>query len=258
MGALQQTLSQQEDRSHHKKMRTSFLFLLAFACTSHAQLTGCGSPEAAPVLNGVDIVATFAQAKAGTPTAPPVMGSSTFNHTDSEGFVFHFSSADNAAAYAASPTSYPVGAGGYCGLSISGGDPACSYQVCQGGACLTSASTYELASDGQLYFFLGPGAMRIFNEDGSKNTAGCAANIKAVQNLTKTTCWNTDKFNCHGGGPPSPPWCTNKCDDHPRMCHDVSCADLVKKYPCDQFYCDTCKYAGWCDKQCHTGACKRL
>merc|ERR1712167_110156 len=80
-------------------MRTSFLFLLAFACTSHAQLTGCGSPDAAPVLNGVDIVATFAQAKAGTPTAPPVMGSSTFNHTDSEGFVFHFSSADNAAAY---------------------------------------------------------------------------------------------------------------------------------------------------------------
>lgn len=112
--------------------------------------------------------------------------------------------------------------------------------------------------------------MRIFNSDEAKNTAGCAANIKAVQNLTKTTCWNTDKFNCHGGGPPgpspgpSPPGppgpagCTNKCDDHPRACHMVSCADLVKKYPCDKYYCETCQYAGWCDKQCGFGPCKRL
>lgn len=110
------------------KMRTIFSLLLAYACTTQGQLTSCGSPEAGPVLvtsqdkpslnalshlnlactrwppqNGIDIVATFAQAKAaqgGTPTAPPVMGASDFNHTDSEGFVYHFSSADNAAAYA--------------------------------------------------------------------------------------------------------------------------------------------------------------
>merc|ERR1711871_289860 len=80
------------------KMRTIFSLLLAYACTTQGQLTSCGSPEAGPVLNGIDIVATFAQAKAaqgGTPNAPPVMGASEFNHTDSEGFVYHFSSADN-------------------------------------------------------------------------------------------------------------------------------------------------------------------
>jgi len=247
-------------------MRAASLMLVLFSSTVvQSQLTSCGAATAGPVLNGVDIVATFTQAKAGTPTEPPVMGSAEYNFTDSEGFTFHFSSAANAASYSASPSSYPVGAGGYCGLAVSGGDPACGYQVCEGGACLSSASTYKLASDGKLYFFLGPGAENIFSSDEAKNAAGCTANIAAVQNKTGTTCWNTDKFNCHGGGPPGPSpgpgpapgTCQNLCDNHPRPCGGQTCEELTQKYPCDKYYCDNCTYAGWCDKTCGTGACAK-
>lgn len=52
--------------------------------------------------------------------------------------------------------------------------------------------------------------------------------------------------------------CTNKCDDTGE-CGDpagAKCADLVKQYPCDQYYAPGKQYAGWCDKQCGYAGCK--
>ena len=43
--------------------------------------------------------------------------------TDGEGFTFYFENEDNLEAFQAHKDSYPVGAGGYCGLAVSGQDP---------------------------------------------------------------------------------------------------------------------------------------
>jgi len=56
--------------------------------------------------------------------------------------------------------------------------------------------------------------------------------------------------------PPPSPGCDNKCDTT-GQCGD-SCANLVQKYSCQTEYCDTCKWAGWCDKQCNMGSCKKV
>ena len=57
----------------------------------------------------------------------------------------------------------------------------------------------------------------------------------------------------HAQPVPAPWACTNKCDDT-GQCGDT-CSNLVKKYACSTTYCDSCPYAGWCDKECNTGAC---
>ncbi len=114
-----------------------------------------------------------------------------------EGFEFWFSSQDNLKDYESNPDDFPIGAGGYCGLAVSGGDPACDYEVCQGPACVEKSTTYEIAN-GKLYFFLGDGAMKIFNQDKNASATNCEANVLAVQNATGITCYNTDKFMCHG------------------------------------------------------------
>lgn len=59
---------------------------------------------------------------------------------------------------------------------------------------------------------------------------------------------------CSAGGSP----CTNKCDDTGECGNPAGakCADLVKQYPCEQYYAAGKPYAGWCDKQCGYGACK--
>lgn len=49
--------------------------------------------------------------------------------------------------------------------------------------------------------------------------------------------------------------CTDKCDDTGECAG--KCADLVKKYPCDQYYAPGKEYAGWCDKTCGYGTCKK-
>ncbi len=164
-----------------------------------SQIKSCGSPSDGPVLNGVDIVATYNMAKSGTANSqPPVMGSSQFVYKDAEGFEFYFESDANRAAYKENSESFPVGAGGYCGLAVSGNDPACGSKVCQGPACLTSSSTYEMA-EGKLFFFLGSGAMRLFNGSNATESAiNCDANIAQAEKSIGGTCWNTDKFMCHG------------------------------------------------------------
>jgi len=174
-----------------------FAFASAFACAQGQQLTSCGAPSDGPVLNGIDIVATYNLAKsAQAGSTPPVAGTSEYSYTDSEGFEFHFANANNQALFKANPKNYPVGAGGYCGLAVSGNDPMCS-GVCQGPACLTSDSTYEMAN-GKLFFFLGDGAMRIFNSNNATASAlDCDANIAKVESSTGSTCWNTNKFMCH-------------------------------------------------------------
>ena len=167
--------------------------------SADGQLTSCGSPSSGPVLNGVDGVATYNLAKSSQAgSQPPIMGTSDNAFKDAEGFEFYFSSAENAALYKKNPENYPVGAGGYCGLAVSGNDPMCSASVCEGPACLTSDSTYEMAN-GKLFFFLGSGAMRIFNSNNATASAiSCDANIAQAESTIGGTCWNTDKFNCHG------------------------------------------------------------
>merc|ERR1711924_274676 len=57
---------------------------------------------------------------------------------------------------------------------------------------------------------------------------------------------------------PAPPTqCEDKCDVT-GICGSpagATCAQLVQKYPCDQYYAAGKPYAGWCDKQCGYGAC---
>jgi hypothetical protein len=117
-------------------MPRSVGLLVTAACFARAlgDLT-CGDASLGPVLNGVDIVATFEAAKAGASIVPPA-GSEEYSYTTDEGFVFWFESAANAATYADAPEAYPLGAGGYCGLAVSGNDPACNNELCKGGACV--------------------------------------------------------------------------------------------------------------------------
>ena len=49
--------------------------------------------------------------------------------------------------------------------------------------------------------------------------------------------------------------CTNKCDSDPDLCNGT-CANLVKKFSCANDYCETCQWAGWCDKECGVGQCQ--
>jgi hypothetical protein len=127
------------------------------ACGSAPALLGgtidsCGAPSAsAPVLDGIDLVAVYESLKAGdsvVPTENP--GTNQYSYTDPDGFKFLFSSQENLNKYTADPTAYPLGAGGYCALAVSGSDPACDYDVCTGPACLDSADTNMIGPDGKL------------------------------------------------------------------------------------------------------------
>lgn len=51
-----------------------------------------------------------------------------------------------------------------------------------------------------------------------------------------------------------PAQCVNKCDQT-RQCSQPTCAALVKKYPCSEYYAPGKEYAGWCDKECGYGTC---
>lgn len=42
----------------------------------------------------------------------------------------------------------------------------------------------------------------------------------------------------------------DKCTMEPEYCEYKSCTDLIKTYPCDQYYAPGKQYAGWCDKTC--------
>jgi len=51
--------------------------------------------------------------------------------------------------------------------------------------------------------------------------------------------------------------CLNQCDlsGNTQLCSNQTCAELVKKYPCDAYYAPGKAYAGWCDRECGYGTC---
>ena len=42
----------------------------------------------------------------------------------------------------------------------------------------------------------------------------------------------------------------DKCDLYPSYCNEQTCAEHIKTYSCEDYYCPTCDYAGWCDLTC--------
>jgi len=196
---------------------TFSLLLVAPCCTSALELVlgnassllteGCGAANLGPVLGGVDIVSAYAAATAGARIDPP-MGSSQYRWQNPEGFFFHFTSRENLDAYSASPKSFPLGAGGYCGLACSGHDDSCAAgSMCKGPACLSSPMTYEIATDGLLYFFFGGGGMKTFNYfDGTNKSqinmssiASCAMAVIEAEHAQGHQCFNTDFYaDCFG------------------------------------------------------------
>lgn len=51
--------------------------------------------------------------------------------------------------------------------------------------------------------------------------------------------------------------CLNKCDlpGNEALCSNMTCSELVQKYPCAEYYAPSKAYAGWCDKECGYGTC---
>ena len=194
----------------------------ALAAAGEAAFDACGTPEAGPVLGGVDVVDAWAKALGaqnvpapppGAPRAapgralagaeaPPLKGSAEHVYTTKDGFAFHFATPENRDAYALDPAKYPLGAGGYCGLGASGRDPRCpGGGECRGPACGTSPVTFQISGvDGKLYFFLGAGARSIFNEDEAASVAGASAKVKAVEAAAEHQCFNTDLLGCRTPG----------------------------------------------------------
>ena len=185
--------------------------LTALAAAGRAAFDACGEPTKGPVLGGIDVVDAWAKAlEARNATArlphvaeaPPLRGSAEHVFTTKDGFALHFSTKANRDAYAADPSKYALGAGGYCGLGASGRDPRCPEGGhCRGPACGTSPLTFQISNvDGKLYFFLGVGARQIFNEDEKASVEGAAAKVKAVEAATGRACFNTDLLGCRTPG----------------------------------------------------------
>ena len=175
----------------------SFLLLPALGLAL-GTIDSCSDPRIGPVLNGIDVVETFTSAAAGNVTVPP-LGSEKFSYFDDEGFEWRFLSQQNMNSYKQDPSKFQIGAGGYCSLAISGSDPACDYDVCTGPACLDSADTHALYTvDGtaKLYFFLGSGARKIFEEDLEENLANVEAVITEVEDRNSISCRNDEVFRC--------------------------------------------------------------
>jgi len=74
--------------------------------------------------------------------------------------------------------------------------------------------------------------------------------------LSKAGCSNADAANyCTN----SSLTCSNKCDSS-GLCGSPSgqkCSALIKTYSCDKYYCPTCSWAGWCDKECGFKGCQK-
>ncbi|GMI34629.1 hypothetical protein TeGR_g11213, partial [Tetraparma gracilis] len=181
----------------------NLIFFGVYSCGSisallNGTIDSCGAPSAsAPVLDGIDLVAVYESLKAGDSVVPSENpGTNQYSYTDPDGFKFLFSSQENLNKYTADPTAYPLGAGGYCALAVSGSDPACDYDVCTGPACLDSADTNMIGPDGKLYFFLGKGAKNIFEQDLDGNIAAVADTVEEVEERQGVGCWNNEIFRC--------------------------------------------------------------
>jgi len=176
-------------------------------------LLTCGDPTLGPVLAGVDLVATFRLAEAGT-LAAPTMGLPQYSWTTVNGYSFYFSSQETLDAYRASPDSFPLGAGGYCGYACSGHDSTCDCHdvesceendFCKGPSCLTSPLNYEIMSDGKLYFFFAEGGKDTFKQYDALNisiehrsSTHCDAAIEKAKSLAEDgACYNTEFYYCY-------------------------------------------------------------
>merc|ERR1712059_21493 len=109
-------------RSENCNLTMPGIIAASFLVSAHA--FDCGSPAAGPVLNGVDLVATFTNALDASgmggggfnlsiptqPPKPPVIGSSAHSFTDAEGFTFYFVSEENKQMFMDTPEKFPVGA----------------------------------------------------------------------------------------------------------------------------------------------------
>jgi len=51
--------------------------------------------------------------------------------------------------------------------------------------------------------------------------------------------------------------CFDKCSlkGNADLCSDKQCSELVRAYPCEDFYAPGKQFEGWCDKQCGYGTC---
>jgi len=112
----------------------SSLILLTFLVlpaplAAQSTIDACGLPStSSPVLNGIDIVSVYEAAVNNTHVVPSEhMGTKSLSFTSEDGFVYYFESQSNLDKYTKSPSSFEIGAGGYCALAISGSDPACDY-----------------------------------------------------------------------------------------------------------------------------------
>jgi len=106
---------------------------------------------------------------------------------------------------------------------------------------------------GRLYFYFQSGAKANMDANRTANFQIAERNWPWQVNSSQWApyCFNTNWV------VPSADTCTNKCDDTGE-CGDpvgAKCADLVKTYPCAEYYASGKPYAGWCDKQCGYGAC---
>ena len=79
---------------------------------------------------------------------------------------------------------------------MSGNDPACDYEVCTGPACIDSADTHAVY-DGKLYFFLGSGAKKLFEQDLDENLKNVDGVIDEVEKRNEVECLNTEIFRCN-------------------------------------------------------------
>ena len=84
--------------------------------------------------------------------------------------------------------------------------------------------------------------------------SGAAANFKNFVSASQPYCFNTQLVS----GVPSG-GCADKCDATGECGSSggEKCADLVKTYSCAEYYAPGKAYAGWCDKTCGYGSCKK-
>lgn len=175
-------------------LSTLYIVLQLLLTLTAGTIDTCSPPSYGPVLNGVDVVSVFTSAISGNSTVPSI-GSPELSYVDEEGFEWWFESSSNLEDFKSTPASYPLGAGGYCALAVSGNDPACDYEVCTGPACLDSADTHAVY-EGKLYFFLGSGARKLFEQDLQENLKNVEDVITDVEIRNEITCLNTEVFRC--------------------------------------------------------------
>eukprot|EP00211_Chloroparvula_japonica_P009046 CAMPEP_0119125394 /NCGR_PEP_ID=MMETSP1310-20130426/4681_1 /TAXON_ID=464262 /ORGANISM="Genus nov. species nov., Strain RCC2339" /LENGTH=182 /DNA_ID=CAMNT_0007115455 /DNA_START=145 /DNA_END=693 /DNA_ORIENTATION=+ len=167
------------------------------ASRAYEHVISCGSPDAGPVMHGLDLVATRGAAMNGS---LPVFGRQDINYTDAEGFVYLFTSSSHRDEFLANPDDYRVGAAGYCGFAVTGNDKGCNppYEPCNGGVCLDSPDTFMIQpTNNMLYFFLSPHARRLFvgKDDGALSARQAEANVAIAGVVHQVrNCINTDVF----------------------------------------------------------------